>query len=253
MADFKGPGQWRTQAERAQRGVAIWPDDEDDVRWRHTSVLGDARGNPYRAPTGRFDWGPGGRGRGRGGGPRASAPMAGNAAELHAEGQRRVAEAAEMGAEIEALDRYMGPEYTVINQSLYTRDPELYHPAVGGMDALFDSPVAVSNLDEVKVYRGMSAGETERLFGGTDNDDPVVTDGYMSTTHKADEATSFSQGGITMEITVPPGARMLPGDGAEGELIFPRGSMLLWNGDAPRSERDIALGIRPQAFTMVVR
>lgn len=27
MPDFKGPGQWRTQAERAQRGKARFPTD----------------------------------------------------------------------------------------------------------------------------------------------------------------------------------------------------------------------------------
>lgn len=52
MGDFKGPGQWRTQAVKAQAGVALWPDDDVDVST-------DAA-NPYHDDDGKFTHGPGG-------------------------------------------------------------------------------------------------------------------------------------------------------------------------------------------------
>lgn len=67
---------------------------------------------------------------------------------------------------------------------------------------------------DVVVYRRGDIGDVE--VG-----DVIVDKGFVSTTMKEGELTPFH--GRTMEITVPAGTRVLPGNAGEREVILPRG------------------------------
>lgn len=143
-----------------------------------------------------------------------------------------------------ARNRYTGTNYTDMNGALRgTRDlkgkrRETALTNVDGLDAAF-AEYGVSNAQEITVHRGVRADHPAlpglRRPGGTYTDD-----GYTSTTTSRTVADNFRRKGRggrgtgpRVDIIVPPGGTLLSGNGAEDELILPRGSTFRSRGEQP--------------------
>lgn len=146
---------------------------------------------------------------------------------------KKIEEARSSGASLEGYDSYTNRGYKSMNSLARTGDvPESESKIdvakkIKDLDATFDE-YGVINAQPVTVHR-IVHGDYATKLGELSPGDHITERGYLSTT--SDPFTpSGNFSGKILEITAPSGSKILAGSDIESELLFPRNTLMEYQG-----------------------